>query len=98
MTPREDFQRLSGITRREMLVRSGMGFGMLGLAGVGGVVCGDDQPVGYTSPMAPKSPHFPVKAKRVIHLFMNGGPSHVDTFRLFVPCTRTFPITNRRCC
>jgi hypothetical protein len=31
-------------------------------------------------PLAPKQPHFPGKAKRVIHLFMNGGPSHVDTF------------------
>ena len=28
----------------------------------------------------PSTPHFPAKAKRVIHLFMNGGPSHVDTF------------------
>ena len=30
--------------------------------------------------MFPKGPHFAPKAKRVIHLFMNGGPSHVDTF------------------
>lgn len=35
---------------------------------------------GYANPMLPKEPHFPVKAKHVIHLFMNGGPSHVDTF------------------
>lgn len=32
------------------------------------------------SPLAPRAPHFPAKAKRVIFLFMNGGPSHVDTF------------------
>ena len=32
------------------------------------------------NPLAPKQPHFPATAKRVIHLFMNGGPSHVDTF------------------
>ena len=32
------------------------------------------------NPLAPKRPHFAPKAKRVIHLFMNGGPSHVDTF------------------
>jgi len=32
------------------------------------------------SPLAPKSPQFPAKAKRVIHIFANGGPSHVDTF------------------
>lgn len=33
-----------------------------------------------TSPLAPKSPHFPPKAKSVIFLYMDGGPSHVDTF------------------
>src|SRR5207237_3078234 len=33
-----------------------------------------------TSPLAPRNPHFPAKAKRVIHIFANGGPSHVDTF------------------
>jgi hypothetical protein len=33
-----------------------------------------------TNPLAPRAPHFPAKAKRVIFLFMNGGPSHVDTF------------------
>lgn len=32
------------------------------------------------NPMAPKPPHFAPRAKAVIHLFMNGGPSHVDTF------------------
>ena len=32
------------------------------------------------NPLAARLPHFPAKAKRVIHLFMNGGPSHVDTF------------------
>ena len=32
------------------------------------------------NPLAPRAPQFPVKAKRVIFLFMNGGPSHVDTF------------------
>jgi len=35
---------------------------------------------GYVNPMLPKAPHFTGKAKHVIHLFMNGGPSHVDTF------------------
>ncbi len=33
-----------------------------------------------TNPLAAKQPHFAPKAQRVIHLFMNGGPSHVDTF------------------
>jgi hypothetical protein len=31
-------------------------------------------------PLAPRGPHFPAKARQVVHLFMNGGPSHVDTF------------------
>ena len=31
-------------------------------------------------PMAPRLPHFAAKAKQVVHLFMNGGPSHLDTF------------------
>lgn len=72
------------LTRRELLRRSGMGFAMLGLAGVLGdhgvltpSVSGSE---GYRNPLDPQPPHFPAKAKRVIHLFMNGGPSHLDTF------------------
>jgi hypothetical protein len=68
------------LTRRELLCRSGLGFGMLGLAGVladtGLLQAAEMDP----NPLAPKRPHFPGKAKRVVHLFMNGGPSHVDTF------------------
>jgi hypothetical protein len=71
------------LTRRELLGRSGMGFGLLGLAGV----MAQDRALGSApqretdvNPLAPKKPHFPGKAKRVVHLFMNGGPSHVDTF------------------
>ena len=33
-----------------------------------------------TNPLMPKEPHFPAKAKHVIHLFLNGAPSHVDSF------------------
>ena len=69
------------VTRREFLCRSGMGFASLGLAGLmasQGLL--DAAPGVNVSPLAPKKPHFPAKAKRVIHLFMNGGPSHVDTF------------------
>src|SRR5215472_13253813 len=61
-----------------------MGFGMLGLAGVfaaDGMLRSIARADGAaTLPLAPKPPHFPAKAKRVVHLFMNGGPSHVDTF------------------
>jgi hypothetical protein len=67
------------LTRREMLTRTGMGMGFAALAPVlnaattvtGGV---------SLNPLAPKKPPLPAKAKRVLHLFMNGGASHVDTF------------------
>src|SRR5215213_1510833 len=65
-------------SRREMLTRCGTGLGMLALAGVladDGALVGAD-----LDPLAPKKPHFPGKAKHVVHLFMNGGPSQVDTF------------------
>jgi hypothetical protein len=68
------------LTRRDFLCRSGMGFGALGLAGLMASQGLLASPAGAASPLAPKKPHFPGKAKRVIHLFMNGGPSHVDTF------------------
>src|SRR4051794_9568292 len=70
------------LTRREFLCRCGMGMGALSLASVmqaAGLAATTSDP-NMTLPLAPKSPPFPAKAKRVIHLFMNGGPSHVDTF------------------
>jgi hypothetical protein len=72
------------LTRRQMLCRSGMGFGSLGLASLmaaeGLLTPPAQAETNAVNPLAPKAPHFPGKAKRVIHLFMNGGPSHVDTF------------------
>jgi hypothetical protein len=66
------------VTRREMLARCGTGLGTLGLASLIGQARGaETKPA---NPLAPKAPHFAPKAKHVIHLFMNGGPSHVDTF------------------
>src|SRR5579871_845015 len=71
------------LTRRDFLCRSGMGFASLGLASLmssqGFLTAAPNTDRGI-SPLAPKGPHFAAKAKRVIHLFMNGGPSHVDTF------------------
>jgi len=61
------------MTRRDMLRTMGAGFGMTGLAGT----LSADTP---TNPLAPKNPHFAPKAKHVIFLFLNGGPSQVDTF------------------
>src|SRR5215217_4638541 len=63
------------LSRRELLARSGTGLGLLGLAGV--LQAGEPA---ASNPLAPKKPHFPAKAKHVIHLFMNGAPSQVDTF------------------
>jgi hypothetical protein len=71
------------LTRREFLCRSGMGMGGLSLAsllgGFGGLL-GARAEDSLVSPLAPKAPHFSAKAKHVIHIFCNGGPSHVDTF------------------
>jgi hypothetical protein len=55
-----------------------MGFGLVGLAGV--LADAGDLHAAPANPLAPRAPHFPAKAKQVVHLFMNGGPSHVDTF------------------
>ncbi len=73
------------LSRRELLRRSGTGLGMMALAGVladaGLATPGRAaETAGATNPLAPKQPHFPAKAKRVIHIFANGGPSHIDTF------------------
>jgi hypothetical protein len=71
------------LTRRDFLCRSGMGFASLGLANLmasQGLLSAASSADRAVSPLAPKGPHFAPKAKRVIHLFMNGGPSHVDTF------------------
>jgi hypothetical protein len=59
-----------------MLTRCGTGLGMIGLAGV----FAEDARASDVDPLTPKQPHFPAKAKHVVHLFMNGGPSQVDTF------------------
>lgn len=66
---------LPPLTRREMLHRIGSGFGTIGLAGVL-----TEADASAASPLAVKPPHFAPKAKRVIQLFMPGGPSQVDTF------------------
>jgi hypothetical protein len=63
-----------------MLRRCGMGFAALGLAQLLGDATPAAASVIETSPLAPKTPPLPAKAKRVIHIFANGGPSHVDTF------------------
>jgi hypothetical protein len=66
------------ISRREALLRSGTGFGSLALADL--MINESNAEVGKMDPLAPKQAHYPSKAKHVVHLFMNGGPSQVDTF------------------
>ena len=73
------------MNRRQMLCSLGNGFGALGLASVlaGEGLLGSSLQAatsGPSNPLAPKAPHFTPRAKRVIFLFMNGGPSQVDTF------------------
>jgi hypothetical protein len=76
-----------GLSRRDFFRRAGCGFGTLALAGLldsQGLLAGP--PVANASgspalnPLAPRPPHFGAKAKSVIWLFMNGGPSQVDTW------------------
>jgi|SRR5579864_4622770 len=71
------------LSRREMLIRSANGFGAVALAALLGDGAFGVESVGRppgTDPLAPRPPHFPAKARSVIFLFMDGGPSQVDTF------------------
>ncbi len=77
---------LNPVSRRQALSRIGGGLGSLGLASL----LAQSDSLNNTSawgataatanPLAPKPAHFAPRAKRIIHLFMNGGPSHIDTF------------------
>ena len=62
------------LTRRDMLRVSSAGFGSLALASL------LQEEANAAGPLSPRKPHFPARAKRVIFLFMHGGPSQVDTF------------------
>lgn len=61
------------MNRRDLLLKTGSGFGALALAGL---LDADER----RGPLAPKAPHSHARAKSVIYLFMHGAPSHVDTF------------------
>ena len=64
------------MNRRSMLSSCGMGLGSLGLTSL----LHDEKMLGSTNPLAPKRSHFAGRAKSVIWIFVNGGPSHVDTW------------------
>jgi hypothetical protein len=63
------------LSRRALLKSVSSGFGYLAFAGLSSLAAGTKG-----SPLAPRAPHFPARAKHVIFLCMNGAPSHVDTF------------------
>src|SRR6476620_2761908 len=79
------------VSRRQILAQAGGGAGLLALAALladegwlanaaaaeGASAAADPR----LNPLAPRKSHFPAKAKSVIWLFMNGGPSHVDTWQ-----------------
>ncbi len=60
--------------RRQVLQAAACGFGSLAVAGLAQAAAANDEP------LAPRTPHFAPRAKRIIFLFMQGGPSHVDSF------------------
>jgi len=66
-----------------MLTRCGTGLGVMALASLlddVGLLTASATAGPASLPLAPRAPHFVPRAKRVVHLFMNGGPSQVDTF------------------
>jgi hypothetical protein len=72
------------LTRRQFLQNCGMGMGAVALTGLlgslGALTPSAQADVGFTNPLTPRPAHWKARAKRVIHIFANGGPSHVDTF------------------
>ncbi|MBA4147107.1 MAG: DUF1501 domain-containing protein [Verrucomicrobia bacterium] len=70
-------------SRRDFLRKCGMGMGAVSLAALFGepnLLVPGAHAAQLTNPLSPKAPHFPGRAKRVVHIFLNGGPSHVDSF------------------
>lgn len=70
----------TSISRRQALKSAGAGFGYLALAGLLGEQQARAERRAVPGPLAPRAPHFPVKAKRIIFLFMEGAMSQLDTF------------------
>src|SRR6516165_1671358 len=71
------------ITRRDLLRSTGTGLGLLGLYGLlgdTGALANDTTPPDPRNPLGPRPPHFPARVKHGIHVYLNGGPSQVDTF------------------
>ena len=76
---RDSMADMFRMSRREMLRRAGLGFGswaLLDLLSRDGKIAAKSA----DNPLPAKAPHEPARAKHVIFLFMQGGPSHIDTF------------------
>src|SRR5262245_27756037 len=69
---------MSLISRRHALKSFASGFGYLAFAGLAHVAAAKDSASRTAGGLSPKAPHFRPRAKRIIFLCMNGGPSHVD--------------------
>jgi uncharacterized protein (DUF1501 family) len=73
--------RCLDVTRRYFLSQCGIGLGKIALAGLlTDALSGTSRAEMAAASLAPRQPHFPAKAKRVIHLFMAGAPSQLDLF------------------
>ncbi len=70
-------------TRRDLLKKSALGFGHLAFGAIlseKALANNSGTAAGPKNPLDPITPHFPARAKRIVFLYMKGGPSHVDTF------------------
>ena len=77
MTP----HKVWATNRRDFLGKAGLGFGALALSALlDSEAKGEEPTIDPLRPLAPRSPHLPPRAKSVIFLFMEGGPSHIDLF------------------
>jgi len=77
LDPQANSNAIRGISRRHALKSASSGFGYLALAGL----LGENAPLAAAlGPLAPRPPHFPARAKRIIFLFMEGAMSQMDTW------------------
>ncbi|MFY7951336.1 MAG: DUF1501 domain-containing protein, partial [Armatimonadaceae bacterium] len=76
MRPTYCNRETTALNRRDLLRQSASGFGWLALS----ALMAQEAQAAPPDPLAPRKPMFPAKAKRVIFVFMHGGPSQVDTF------------------
>ena len=67
-------------SRRQLLQMGSCGFGYTALAGLASDYTSAAPSDDFQNPLAAKKPHFAPTAKRIIFMFMQGGPSHIDTF------------------